>query len=77
MSLLARLPDHVTAVEECLAGTRYHGFRKISQRDEWVAEDPEHRKPCYAHCIEVLKAWDAFSIVLHADPRAQRRIWFP
>lgn len=75
MSFGARLPDHVAAVETSDLGTRFHGFLTISQRDQWIKEDPEHREATFAQGPKVLEAWKAFSIVLHADPRKQRKLW--
>jgi hypothetical protein len=75
LSLGPKIPDHVAAVEETAAGTRYHCFLQISQRDEWIAADKEHRLTISRHHPRVLNAWDAFAVVLHAEPRAQRRLW--
>lgn len=75
MVLGHKLPIHVAAIEKTKAGTRFHGFLQISQRDAWIKEDPEHREAIYARSPRVIAAWTAFSIVLHPDPRLQRRMW--
>jgi hypothetical protein len=70
-----KLPIYVAAIEKSKAGTRFHGFLQIGQRDTWIKEDPEHREAIYARSPRVIAAWTAFSIVLHPDPRLQRRMW--
>jgi len=76
VSLLGKvLPAHVAAVERVRAGTRYHAFLRIAQRDEWIAEDTRSRECISIHHPKILEAWDAFAIVLHAEPRMQRRLW--
>ena len=69
------VPDHVVALETAKLGNRYHAFLLISEREKWIAEDPEHRKTVYAREQKVLEAWKSFSIVLHADPKALRALW--
>ena len=81
MSLLGKvLPAHVAAVEVVGLGTkdeshRYHAFLRIAQRDEWIAKDTRSRECISIHHPKILEAWDAFAIVLHAEPRMQRRLW--
>ena len=80
MVLGHKIPSHVAAVEVVAKGTkeqsyRFHGFLQIGQRDAWIQEDPEHREAIFARSPRVIAAWTAFSIVLHPDPRLQRRMW--
>lgn len=70
-----KVPEHVAAVEEAAAGTRYHCFLRISQRDEWIQEDKEHRLTISRHHPRVLAAWEAFAVVLHPEPKAMKRLW--
>lgn len=74
MSFGAKLPEHVVAVERSELGDRFHAFLLISQRDAWVSQDPENREATFARGPRVLAAWNAFSIVLHADPRKQAKL---
>jgi len=80
LSLRFRVPAHVTAIEVTGAGTkdqshRIHGFLRIAQRDQWIADDMDHRSPLLATDRRVMLAWNAFSIVLHADPKGQKALW--
>lgn len=73
--LIRRIPPHVGAVEVVPAGTRFHAFRLVSQRDTWVAGDPSTRATIGTKDPRFLAAWEAFSIVLHQDPKKARKLW--
>lgn len=80
LTLRFKVPAHVAAIEIVAKGTkdqshRIHGFLRIAQRDQWIADDRDHREALLVTDRRVMLAWNAFSIVLHAEPKGQKVLW--
>jgi len=74
LSLGCKFPDHVAASETTAAGTKYHAFKKIMDRDEWIQQAPLYRTARMPHDRLVIAAWESFCIILHPDPKGQDRL---
>ena len=48
---------------------KYHGFRSLAQRTDWVAENPNTRGTVGPYDAGLLKAWEAFRVILHERKR--------